>query len=58
MCVYTILARPAVKRSLSLLLNHILLGNDVQSINTALPITFWQIPQLKDWLLFVRLKGL
>lgn len=57
-CVYTILARAALKRNLSLVLHLILLGNNSQSINTTLPITFWQMPQLKDWLLFVKLTGL
>lgn len=55
MCVYMTFARPALKRSLSLLLDHILLGNGVQSINTAPPITFWQM-QLKDWHRFCLVK--
>lgn len=55
MCVYTTLAGPALKRSLSLPLDHILLGNSIESINSALPITFWQT-QLKDWRLFCLTK--
>lgn len=47
-------AGPAVKRRLSPLLDGILQGSEVQPTNTSVPITFREIPEVHDYLVFVQ----